>query len=121
MTDVRPRPMMSGRSRERAVLLALVAAAIVLRALLVARSPTPFGYVWDFYHDGIRVLFDQGRLPVAEDCWTCTNPPLFYLAGWPFYALGRWISTGPTDDVALRLLGGLALISAAVTVVYGVK
>src|SRR6185503_16432946 len=37
------------RAHERTCLITVVLTAAVLRALLVAFSPTPFGYVWDFY------------------------------------------------------------------------
>ncbi|MEO8070908.1 MAG: hypothetical protein ABI652_05865, partial [Acidobacteriota bacterium] len=99
----------------------LATAALVLRALLVIESPTPFGYVWDFYTDGVRVLYNQGRLPLAADCWQCAQPPLFYVLGLPFYALGRWLSPGPGDALALRFVGGLAMSCAGVTVYYGYR
>jgi len=104
--------------RQRPLTVSLVAAAIVLRILLVAFSPTPFGYVWDFYHEGIQVLYKEGRLPVAADCWQCYHPPLFYVAGWPFYALGRL--TG-SEAVALRMTGALSMLSAMVTIAYGYR
>ena len=97
--------------------LVLIAIAIVLRALLVAFSPTPFGYVWDYYHDGVQVLYHQGRLPMPADCWQCAHPPLFFIAGVPFYALGLLVSGG-TTDVGIRWLGALSLISAAITIYY---
>jgi 4-amino-4-deoxy-L-arabinose transferase-like glycosyltransferase len=108
------------RQRERALALALTGAAVALRGLLVAYSPTPFGYVWDPYHLGVAALYTTGRLPIAEDCWACFHPPLYYLLGWPFYAIGRWLQP-QDDDMALRFLGGLALVSAAVTVYYGYR
>jgi hypothetical protein len=94
--------------------------AVVLRALLVAFSPTAFGYVWDFYDEGIQVLYREGRLPVATDCWTCSYPPLFFLLGLPFYAFGKWVGSG-SDLAALRWAGGLSLISAAVTIYFGYR
>lgn len=106
------------RRRERALTLGVIAAAAALRAVLVAWSPVPFGYVWDPYHAGVAILFFSRRLPVAEDCWACFHPPLYYLLGWPFYAVGRWLHPD-TDAAALRALGGLALVSAAVTIYYG--
>ena len=107
----------------RSLLIVLLASAIVLRALLIAFSPTPFGYVWDFYYEGVRHLAGTGRLPAAADCWQCYHPPLFYLLGWPAYALGRWIgSDAPGSDVhGLRWLAGLATLGAAVTIYYGYR
>jgi hypothetical protein len=106
------------RRRERALTIGAIAAAAALRTLLVAYSPVPFGYVWDPYHAGVAVLYSTGRLPVAEDCWACFHPPLYYVLGLPFYAVGRWLSPA-SDDAALRVLGGLAILSAAVTIYYG--
>lgn len=86
----------------------------------MAYSPAPFGYVWDPYHIGVAVLYSTGRLPVAEDCWACFHPPLYYVLGWPFYAAGRWLEPDG-DALALRLLGGLAMVSAGVTIYYGYR
>ena len=84
-------------------------------------SPTPFGYVWDFYQDGVRIFWNSGHLPKSTDCWQCYHPPLFYVLGLPLYALGRLIAgDSPTADASgLRWLAGLALVSAAVTIYYG--
>lgn len=108
---------------EPAALLVLLAVAVILRGLLIAYSPTPFGYVWDFYYEGVRHLARSGRLPTAADCWQCYHPPVFYLLGWPAYAFGRWIgSDAPLTDVnGLRWLAGLATLSAAVTIYYGYR
>jgi 4-amino-4-deoxy-L-arabinose transferase-like glycosyltransferase len=110
-------------SHERALLLALFVIAAVLRALLIAFSPAPFGYVWDFYHEGVRLLWSTAALPGSTDCWQCYHPPLFYVLGWPLYAFGRWITPGATDGDAagLRWLAGLATVSAAVTIYYGYR
>ena len=32
----------------------LIAIAAVLRVLLAVESPTPYGYVFDFYHEGVQ-------------------------------------------------------------------
>ena len=108
-------------AHERAILAWLLAAGVGLRVLLVTFSPRPFGYVWDFYDDGVRILYERGRLPVAGDCWQCYHPPLFYLLGWPFYAFGRWMAPGPDDATALRWLGALPLICGAVTIYFGYR
>jgi len=108
---------------ERSLLLSLLAVAVILRGLLIAFAPTPFGYVWDFYHEGVRRLASSGHLPAAADCWQCYHPPLFYVLGWPAYAFGRWIgSEGPgADTQGLRWLAGVATVSAAVTIDYGYR
>ena len=106
-----------------ASLLVLLAVAVILRGLLIAFSPAPFGYVWDFYFEGVRSLARSGRLPIAADCWQCYHPPVFYLLGWPIYAFGRWVgSDAPGADVhGLRWLAGLATLSAAITIYYGYR
>jgi hypothetical protein len=98
------------------ILRTLVAVAVVLRALLAYGSPTPFGYVFDYYHEAIELVYEKGRLPVAADCWQCYHPPLFYLLGLPFYAVGVWL--GGARDAApewgLRALTVLAVAAGAV-------
>ncbi len=108
---------------ERTALLVLLAVAIVLRALLIAFSPTPFGYVWDFYFEGVRYLARSSRLPTAADCWQCYHPPVFYLIGWPAYAFGRWVGsdTAGADINGLRWLAGVATLAASVTIYYGYR
>ena len=120
---LRQSAVQSLRVHEGSVLFALVLAAGILRGLLVAFSPTPFGYVWDFYHEGVRLLSDSGHLPTSTSCWQCYHPPLFYVLGWPLYAFGRWSAGGSTtsDVYGLRWLAGLAIPSAAVTVYYGYR
>ena len=105
------------------LLLLLLAVAVILRALLIAFSPVPFGYVWDFYYEGVRYLAINGRLPTASDCWQCYHPPLYYVLGWPAFVVGRWIGSGNVDaDVSgLRWLAGLATVCAAVTIYYGYR
>lgn len=105
---------------ERRISLALVAVALVLRALLFAFAPTPEGYVWDFYSAGVRALADTGRLPQPEACWQCSHPPLFYVLGWPLFALGRAITPG-SDDLAVRSLGLISLAASIATVYYGYR
>jgi len=105
------------------VAVGLVLTGVALRVLLAVDAPRPEGYVWDFYHDGVRVLYWQHRLPVAEDCWQCYHPPLFYVLGWPLYALGQWIAPAPPgeDAVALRFLALLPLAAGALTILYGYR
>ena len=91
------RPVQGSRSKElvslttcqRVAIAVLIGAGVIVRVVLAVKSPQPYGYVWDFYHEGIQVLYEKGRLPLATDCWQCYHPPLFYLAGWPFYDLGE--------------------------------
>ena len=110
-------------THERSLLLILLINAIALRAVLVMWSPAPFGYVWDFYYEGVRHLARTGRLPAAADCWQCYHPPVFYLLGLPAYVFGRWVgSDAPGIDVdGLRWLAGLATIASGVTLYYGYR
>lgn len=108
-------------AHERISLLVILLIAAALRALLVACSLTPFGYVWDFYQDGVRILWNTGDLPSSAACWQCYHPPLFYVLGLPLYSLGRRLAADPatSDALGLRWLAGLALASAVVTIYYG--
>jgi hypothetical protein len=106
-------------AHERGLLVALLVSALALRTCLVVFAGAPFGYVWDFYHEGVRFLYAHGRLPQPSDCAQCYHPPLFYLMGWPFYAFGRWI--GGDDHTALRWLGVLPLLCGAATTYYGYR
>jgi 4-amino-4-deoxy-L-arabinose transferase-like glycosyltransferase len=103
--------------------MAILLIGIVLRLLLAAFSPTSFGYVWDFYQDGVRILWSTGHLPASTDCWQCYHPPLFYLLGLPLYAFGHWTAgdSATSDAHGLRWLAGLALVSTAVTIYYGYR
>ena len=111
------------RTHEQGWLVVILLIGVVFRGLLVAFSPTSFGYVWDFYQDGVRILWTSGHLPASTDCWQCYHPPLFYVLGLPLYALGRLIAgDSPSPDASgLRWLAGVALVSAAVTIYYGYR
>ena len=111
------------RRHQRACLWGLAVLAVALRALLAAGSPTPYGYVFDFYHEAIQKAWALGRLPLSTECWQCYHPPLFTLAGLPLYALGRGIvgGTGGLDDPALRFVMAVPLLAGAVTAWYGYR
>jgi 4-amino-4-deoxy-L-arabinose transferase-like glycosyltransferase len=108
------------RRRHRPILWSLVAIAVVLRVLLAIDCPTPFGYVFDYYHEGVDIMYAKGRLPIAEDCWQCYHPPLYYVLGLPFYVAGRHVPDDPDDapDWGLRGLTGLALVAGAMTAYF---
>ncbi len=105
------------------MLLALVVVGAILRLLLVVRSPTPYGYVFDFYHEAIQKTWSLGRLPIASDCWQCYHPPLLPLIGLPLYLLGKAMVGGQPGlgDPALRFVTPLALVCGAVTSYYGYR
>jgi 4-amino-4-deoxy-L-arabinose transferase-like glycosyltransferase len=108
------------RTRQRAIVWSLAAFALFLRILLAVDCPTSFGYVYDYYYEGVELMYANGRLPIAEDCWQCYHPPLFYALGLPFYAVGRRLAPDPDDgpDWGLRGLTGLALVAGALTAYY---
>ncbi len=95
------------RSVCRLTSILVVAIGLFSRILLPLGSPTPYGYVFDFYHEGVIKYWVTGRLPVAADCWQCYHPPFFYVLGVPFYAFG---SLFPFKFAALRGLSVLPLI-----------
>jgi 4-amino-4-deoxy-L-arabinose transferase-like glycosyltransferase len=111
------------RAHERTLLGAILVVGAILRGLLVAFSPTPFGYVWDFYQDGVRILWNTGHLPASTDCWQCYHPPLFYILGLPLYVFGHSTAVDSTtsDAHGLRWLAGLAVLSATITIYYGYR
>lgn len=100
-----------------------MAIAIVSRALLVWRAPTPYGYVYDFYHEAIQRLYATGHLPASTDCWQCYHPPLHVWLGLPLYALGKKLAGGPDGlaDPALRFVAVLSLACGAVVALNGYR
>jgi 4-amino-4-deoxy-L-arabinose transferase-like glycosyltransferase len=77
---------------ERVLLAGLVGLGVLLRAALFIGSSAPFGYVYDFYPAAVAFVYDHHSLPPASACWICAHPPLFWIVGAPFYALGMAIS-----------------------------
>jgi 4-amino-4-deoxy-L-arabinose transferase-like glycosyltransferase len=117
---LRPMPISAGRWFEknyRLALLALVVVAVATRIALVANAPRPFGYVWDLYHEGVMQLYDHGRLPSPTDCWECYPPPLYFIVGVPFYAIGKFAAGGAAAG-GLRLLALFSMLCAALVVYY---
>jgi hypothetical protein len=113
--------LLSGLSRHAgAGLWLLVAAAVILRILLALYAPKSFGYVWDYYHQGVVLFYETGQLPRSEACWQCYHPPLFYLVGLPFYALGRWLFPS-SAYLPLRVVSVVSLASAAVAAYYSYR
>ena len=98
----------------------LVCAAVVLRMLLVAHAPRSFGYVWDYYHEGVLLFYDTGRLPASDACWQCYHPPLLQLVGLPFYAAGRWLFP-ESASLPVRVLSLVPLMSGAVAAFYSYR
>lgn len=103
-----------------ACLIVLMTVAGAWRVLLVAGSPAPFGYVYDPYYEPVEMLYRTGSLPESTACWQCYHPPLFYLAGLPFFAAGMWLF-GHDATRALSILSLLAMVSAAIGVFYGYR
>jgi hypothetical protein len=98
----------------------LLGIGVVLRLLLASYAPRSVGYVWDYYHEGVVLLYAAGRLPGSDACWQCYHPPVFYLLGLPFYAIGRWL-VPDSPYFALRVLSMLPLIAGAVAALYAYR
>lgn len=102
---------------ERMLLSWLVGLAVLLRAALIIGSPTPFGYVYDFYQDAVAFVYDHHSLPPPSACWICAHPPLFWIVGAPFYALGMAISH-QNRATAEQVLCVVPLLCDALVVFY---
>jgi hypothetical protein len=105
------------------LLIGLAAIAAATRLALVIACPTPFGYVFDYYHEGIEIFWRTGRLPVAADCWQCYHPPLYYVLGLPLYALGTVLGRASEDPEVwgLRALAVLPFLAASVATLYSAR
>jgi len=98
----------------RRLVLSMVALAGAGWIALAFSSPALYGWVYDPYYQGVMWSYGHGGAPPADACWVCAHPPLFFLAGTPFYAVGKLITGHPTR--ALRLLTVMSLLSAAIVV-----
>jgi hypothetical protein len=102
---------------EQRVLYVLVAVAFCTRLALALGSPTPFGYIYDFYPEAVRYVYEHHALPPPSACWICAHPPLFWILGAPFYAAGMLLSHGDRS-AALRMLCMLPLLCDAMIAFY---
>jgi 4-amino-4-deoxy-L-arabinose transferase-like glycosyltransferase len=114
-----------GCHRKETLLFLLLLAAAARVALLVS-APTPYGYVYDYYHQGAQLWHDYGRFPASKDCWQCYHPPLYYALAYPLIALGRRITgaKAPGDlytDPALPYLAILPILCSLVIGWYGYR
>lgn len=103
--------------RYRSVLCGLLLLTAVTRVALVFGSPRPYGYAWDFYHEGVIWAYEHGRLPSPNDCWECYNPPLYFMCGVPLYALGTIAANGDAAG-GLRLLSLLSMLCAGFVIYF---
>jgi 4-amino-4-deoxy-L-arabinose transferase-like glycosyltransferase len=99
--------------------IAVLGSAVALRALLIWRSPWPYGYTYDQYFQGVEHLITTGHLPTAVDCLQCYHPPLFYALGAVFYWLGSILAGTRTG--ALEGLSALSLLSACATAWFSIR
>lgn len=111
------------RAHQKSLLLALVSVGVLLRVVLAVEAPTPYGYVYDFYHEAVQRLYKTGHLPASTDCWQCYHPPLFPILALPFYAMGRALTTGPDGlaDTALRFVTPTALLWGSILAYYAYR
>lgn len=96
--------------------LALLAVAIIARILLGIYSPTPHGYVYDFYADAIDIIVNEGRLPAEGDCLVCYHPPFFPLVGALIFKLVA--AFGGSYDTQHYFVGAFTVIVSILFCVY---
>ena len=96
--------------------MALMLAAICARILLVVFSPTPHGYVYDFYADAIDVIVNEGRLPTEGDCLVCYHPPLFPMIGALIFKLVSMF--GGSYDLQHYFVGAFPSVVSIVFCIY---
>lgn len=110
-------------AHQKSLLLALVSVGVLLRVVLAVEAPTPYGYVYDFYHEAVQRLYNTGHLPASTDCWQCYHPPLFPILALPFYAFGRVLTNGPGGlaDPALRFVTPTALLWGSLLAYYAYR
>ncbi|MDK2972387.1 MAG: hypothetical protein PWP23_2142 [Candidatus Sumerlaeota bacterium] len=111
------------------LLLGFVLVALLLRIPLALNCPQPWGYAYDEYHEGVAYLFYNGELPPSEACWQCYHPPVFYVAGYPFYYAGvkyylerygpEVLQANPRAPA--KFLNFLSFLAAMTTVVYACR
>ncbi len=95
----------------------LIASAVASRLALAVGSPTPFGYVFDFYHEPIVLYHESGVLPGSYDCWQCYHPPLFTVVGERIYTAGLALSGGD-PQWGLRSLALFSTLTSAVFLIF---
>jgi hypothetical protein len=63
---------------------------------LLAWAATPYALANDDHFAPVQIILEQNRLPRAEDCWSCYQPPLYYvIAAAVFratYDVAGWLS-----------------------------
>jgi len=106
------------RGHARQALWTLLGVGIALRLLLVVFAPHTYGYIYDFYHSAIEILYWNRRLPLAPECGECYQPPLFYLLSAPLFGIGRILQrlVGPVPDLELRMVALLPVICGSACV-----
>ncbi|MEM9480474.1 MAG: phospholipid carrier-dependent glycosyltransferase [Verrucomicrobiota bacterium] len=95
------------------VAISLIVVAITPRVLLGLSAPAPMGYVYDFYHEPIQLLYENKKLPEPADCWQCYQPPLFTLVGYVIYAAAMQATDGNVDQSLQALAWFTTLVSLA--------
>jgi len=99
---------------------ALAAIGLILRLLLALNAPFPFGYIHDFYHRGVMLLYTTGKIPGSDDCMQCYHPPLLFILGQPFLWLGMLL-TGGRHHQALKYVCLLPMLCGLLTMVYAYR
>jgi hypothetical protein len=97
---------------------ALLAAAALAVGLLSwhNRDLAPsLGFDADAHLAYVRLIVDEGRLPLADEGWEMYQPPLYYAAGAALSALGAG------EVGALRCLNALALVASCAALIGSLR
>jgi len=111
--------MITSETRRRVV--ALVVLGVILRLALFAANRPDNAY--DDHWGPMQIMLKQGGLPKVEDCWECSQPPLFHLFGvWVFKACAPFIHVQKNfySMDMLKAIQTLSFVFGALTVIVGV-
>ncbi len=105
------RPLGTGRLKECAPMIGLVAAWGVLFANNLGELPTLVGFDVTGHLPYIRFLQEHHRLPWAGEGWEMWQPPLYYMLGAVLLKLLSLSASHTAGIVALRTLGlGIGIV-----------
>lgn len=98
------------------------AALVALPALAIGvlfwhnRGLAPkLGFDADAHLAYLRLILDEGRLPLADEGWEMYQPPLYYAGGAALAALGAG------EAAALRFLNALALVASCAALIGSLR
>jgi len=102
------------------IVVALVVFGVILRlALFVANRPDN---AYDDHWEPIEIMLMEGGLPKVEDCWECSQPPLFHLFGVLVFKAFAPLIHVPKNLYSMDMLKAIQTLSfvfGALTVIAG--